>query len=125
METQVSRASFEASRMVKAMFVQAELELLVSSFDGDTDLLEHSKLISKEDLLGWSITIPDLVYSASCKINNPTDYLFYLASNLRVFRSGFLRKLTEYQDDLLCSIIGDIDKSLMPPVITADMFLSW
>lgn len=125
METVVSRASFEASRMVKAMFVQAELELFVSSFDGDTDLLEHSKLISKEDLLGWSITIPDLVYSASCKIVNPTDYLFYLASNLRVFRSGFIRKLAEYQNDLLRSIIEDIDESLMPPVITADMFLSW
>ena len=125
METKVSRASFEASRMVKAMFVQAELELLVSSFDGDTDLLEHSKLISKKDLLGWSITIPDLVYSASCKINNPTDYLFYLASNLRVFRSGFIRKLAEYQDDLLRNIIEDIDESLRPPVITADMLLSW
>ena len=125
METKVSRASFEASRMVKAMFVQAELELLVSSFDGDTDLLEHSKLISKEDLLGWSITIPDLVYSASCKIVNPTDYLFHLSSDLKVFRSSFLSNLAEYQNDLLRSIIEDIDESLMPPVITADMFLSW
>lgn len=125
METGFSRASFEASRMVKAMFVQARLELLVSSFDGDTDLLEHSKLISKEDLLGCAITIPNLAYSASCKIANPTDYLFHLSSDLRVFRAGFLRKLAEYQDDLLCSIIEDIYESLRPPVITADMFLSW
>jgi hypothetical protein len=125
MELEVFSTSFEVSRMVKAMSVQAQLEILVSFFDGDTDLLEHSKLISKEDLLGCAITIPNLAYSASCKIVNPTDYLFHLASDLRVFRAGFIRRLAEYQDDLLCSIIEDIDKSLMPPVITADMFLSW
>ena len=117
METKVSPASVEVSSMFQAMFFQARLGLFVSSFDGDTDLLEYSKLVSSEDDFGISITIPCLVHFAVCDISRYLksgyfEYLYNLSEDLKMFWGDFAHKLSEYQCKELCSIVDDIDAYL-------------